>query len=84
MKILNTLIADIAYNNANTGLNAQTLQEAIDALYQLFTAEVIVPDVDIDGGTPQTLDIQFTSNVDGGSPSIEPTTNIDGGTPSLI
>lgn len=74
MKILNTLIADIAYNNANTGLNAQTLQEAIDALYQL-----VLSSITIDGGTPQTLETEFIVMMDGGSPTTQATQTIDGG-----
>jgi hypothetical protein len=75
MRILNRLIADIAYNNESTGLNAQTLQEAIDALYQLVLSSISL----IDGGTPQTLETEFTVLMDGGSPTTQATQTIDGG-----
>lgn len=70
MKILNRVLAEIAYNNENTGLNAQTLQEAIDALYQLVLSLGAV-DIDrvIDGGDPSTLENQLLGNIDGGTPS---------------
>jgi hypothetical protein len=77
MKILNRLIADVVYNNANTGLNAETLQEAIDRLYEL-----VLPLLNFDGGSPETLDSQFILNLDGGDPATEFEQNIDGGTPS--
>jgi hypothetical protein len=77
MKILNRLIADVVYNNQNTNLDAATLQEAIDALYELIEPLL---NRDIDGGTPGTT--EFMSVIDGGSPSSEPTRFIDGGGPS--
>jgi hypothetical protein len=78
MKILNRLIADVVYNNANTGLNAETLQQAIDRLYEL-----VLPLLNnIGGGSPETLDSQFILNLDGGDPATEFEQNIDGGNPS--
>jgi hypothetical protein len=77
MKILNRLIADVVYDNTNTGLNAETLQEAVDRLYQL-----IFPLLNFDGGSPDTLESQFLLNIEGGDAETEPTQTIDGGTPS--
>jgi hypothetical protein len=77
MKILNRLIADVVYDNTNTGLNAATLQEAVDTLYQL-----IFPLLNFDGGSPDTLESQFLLNIEGGDAETEPTQTIDGGTPS--
>jgi hypothetical protein len=78
MRILNRLVAEIQYNNTNTGLNAETLQQAIDALYQLVLPLL----TDISGGSPETLDSQFILNLEGGDPATEFEQNIDGGTPS--
>jgi hypothetical protein len=77
MKILNKLIADIAYKNENTGLNAQTLQEAIDALYFLLLPNLYTA---IDGGAP---DSTFTSFINGGGPSDTQLQTIDGGDPAI-
>jgi hypothetical protein len=77
MRILNRLIADVVYDNTNTGLNAATLQEAVDTLYQL-----IFPLLNFDGGSPDTLESQFLLNIEGGDAETEPTQTIDGGTPS--
>jgi len=77
MKILNKLIADVVYNNDTTGLNAETLQQAIDALYLL-----VLPLLGIDGGAPQTLESEFVANIDGGSPSSQPVQTLDGGSVS--
>lgn len=78
MKILNRLVAQIQYNNANTGLNAETLQQAIDRLYELVLPLL----TNIAGGSPETLESQFILNLEGGDPATESEQNIDGGTPS--
>lgn len=61
-----------------TGLNASTVQEAIDLLFQ-----IVLPTLNLIGGSPNTENSGFIAIVDGGKPSTENFNDIlDGGLPS--
>jgi hypothetical protein len=66
MKILNKLLAEIIYDNSVSGLDASTVQEAIDKLYALLLAQ----------------EQQFFGTLDGGAPDSEQSVFVDGGEPS--
>lgn len=90
MKVLNRLEADVVYYNPDilqnalqglglTGLNAETIQQAVDILFQLILP--LIPN--LVGGSPNTANDQFFILLDGGTPSsTEPEQTIDGGSPS--
>jgi hypothetical protein len=77
MKILNKLFADVAYDNTLTNLNATTIQEAIDRLFQLMGTISFY-----DGGSPSSTDDDFVLLLDGGSPDSQSAQIFDGGSPS--
>lgn len=66
----------IAYDNTETNLIASNLQDAVDALYQLFFPSL----TSFDGGTPSSTD--YVYSLDGGVPSGSgQTLSVDGGDP---
>lgn len=66
----------IAYDNTETNLIASNIQDAIDALYQLFFPSV----TSFDGGAPSSAD--YVYSLDGGVPSGSgQTLSVDGGDP---
>jgi hypothetical protein len=77
MKILNKLFADVAYDNTLTNLNATTIQEAIDRLFQLMETISFY-----DGGSPSSTNDDFVLLLDGGSPDSQSSQTFDGGSPS--
>jgi hypothetical protein len=81
---LNTLDAvnsqDIPYDNSISGLNASTVKEAIDRLFEIL--QPIAFAEGYDGGSPETTQQEFLVILDGGEPDSEPTQTIDGGDPS--
>ena len=92
MKVLNRLQADVVYYDNEilqeafqgatglSGLNAETLQQAIDILFQLVLP--LIPN--LIGGAPTTENNQYFILLDGGTPSSgEPEQIIDGGSASL-
>jgi hypothetical protein len=89
MKVLNNLEANVVYYDSEilqealqgigslTGLNASTIQEAIDVLFRL-----VLPMINFVGGAPATTNDQYLVFIDGGSPSTsEFIEELDGGTP---
>lgn len=61
-----------------TGINASTVQEAIDLLFQL-----VIPTLNLVGGSPDTANSEFFAIIDGGKPETESfNDDLDGGTPS--
>jgi hypothetical protein len=90
MKVLNTLDAKVVYYDSQvieealsgfgsvTGLNATTIQDAIDILFRL-----VLPSLNFVGGSANTPENQFLVLIDGGKPNTtEFIQDIDGGSPS--
>jgi hypothetical protein len=71
---------DIPYDNSDSGLNASTVKEAIDRLFEIL--QPIAFAQGYEGGEPSTQEQEFLAILDGGSPDSEPTQTIDGGDPS--
>jgi hypothetical protein len=59
MKILNTLFADIFYDNNQSGLKAQTIKQALDEL------NVVKPNLDVLTGTLQLFATDTVSDIVG-------------------
>lgn len=89
MKVLNNLQANVVYYDSGvleealqgfgslTGLNASTIQEAIDILFR-----IVLPSINFVGGEPTTQSSDYIAFIDGGSPSTNEFIDIlDGGTP---
>lgn len=92
MKVLNTLDAKVVYYDSQvieealagfgqvTGLNATTIQDAIDILFRL-----VLPSLNLVGGSANTPDNQFLVLIDGGTPdTAEFIQDVDGGSPSSV
>jgi hypothetical protein len=92
MKVLNTLDAKVVYYDSQvieqalagfgaiTGLNATTIQDAIDILFRL-----VLPTLNLVGGSANTLENQFLVLIDGGQPdTTEFLQDIDGGSPNSV